>query len=117
VTDGAEFRYNVIEIDAIEGTAHQAGDGWFDLEMGITLGERKVRLEPLLADLFRRDRRWLSGALETIADERSHRAENRAKTSACACAPGSAEAGGAGAGRSVRRPGAAGRRCENAARS
>jgi SNF2 family DNA or RNA helicase len=27
-----------------------------------------VRLEPLLADLFRRDRRWLGGALEAIAD-------------------------------------------------
>ncbi|SDR28392.1 Superfamily II DNA or RNA helicase, SNF2 family [Paraburkholderia fungorum] len=64
----AEFRYNVIEIDAIDGTAHQAGDGWFDLEMGIQIGDRKVRLEPLLADLFRRDRRWLSGALESIAD-------------------------------------------------
>ncbi|EIF33822.1 DNA/RNA helicase, superfamily II, SNF2 family [Burkholderia sp. Ch1-1] len=69
VTMAPEFRYNVIEIDAIEGTAHQAGDGWFDLEMGIRIGERNVRLEPLLADLFRRDRRWLSGALETIADD------------------------------------------------
>jgi superfamily II DNA or RNA helicase len=68
VTMAPEFRYNVIEIDAIDGTAHQAGDGWFDLEMGIRVGERNVRLEPLLADLFRRDRRWLSGALESIAD-------------------------------------------------
>ncbi len=69
VTMAPEFRYNVIEIDAIEGTAHQAGDGWFDLEMGIRIGERNVRLEPLLADLFRRDRRWLSGALESIRDD------------------------------------------------
>ncbi|SMG58894.1 DEAD/DEAH box helicase [Paraburkholderia susongensis] len=68
VTMAPEFRYNVIEIDAIDGTAHQAGDGWFDLEMGIRVGERNVRLEPLLADLFRRDRRWLNGALETIGD-------------------------------------------------
>jgi superfamily II DNA or RNA helicase len=68
VTMAPEFRYNVIEIDAIEGTAHQAGDGWFDLEMGIRIGERNVRLEPLLADLFRRDRRWLNGALDSIAD-------------------------------------------------
>jgi hypothetical protein len=68
VTMAPDFRYNVIEIDAIDGTAHQAGDGWFDLEMGIRVGERTVRLEPLLADLFRRDRRWLSGALESIAD-------------------------------------------------
>lgn len=69
VTMAPEFRYNVIEIDAIDGTAHQAGDGWFDLEMGIRIGERNVRLEPLLADLFRRDRRWLGGALEAIADD------------------------------------------------
>ncbi|MEN8505500.1 MULTISPECIES: DEAD/DEAH box helicase [Paraburkholderia] len=69
VTMAPEFRYNVIEIDAIDGTAHQAGDGWFDLEMGIRIGERNVRLEPLLADLFRRDRRWLGGALDSIADE------------------------------------------------
>ncbi|MFM0737524.1 DEAD/DEAH box helicase [Paraburkholderia xenovorans] len=69
VTMAPEFRYNVIEIDAIDGTAHQAGDGWFDLEMGIRIGERNVRLEPLLADLFRRDRRWLGGSLEAIADD------------------------------------------------
>ncbi|MGF6853529.1 hypothetical protein OKW29_002416 [Paraburkholderia sp. CI3] len=69
VTMAPEFRYNVIEIDAIDGTAQQAGDGWFDLEMGIRVGERNVRLEPLLADLFRRDRRWLSGALERIRDD------------------------------------------------
>jgi superfamily II DNA or RNA helicase len=69
VTMAASFRHNVIEIDAIEGTARQAGDGWFDLEMGITLGERTVRLEPLLAGLFRSDRRWLGGALESIADD------------------------------------------------
>lgn len=69
VTMAPEFRYNIIEIDAIDGTAQQAGDGWFDLEMGIRIGERKVRLEPLLADLFRRDRRWLGGSLEAIADD------------------------------------------------
>ncbi|MFP3186715.1 MAG: DEAD/DEAH box helicase, partial [Paraburkholderia sp.] len=69
VTIAPAFRHHVIEIDAIEGTARQAGDGWFDLEMGITLGDRTVRLEPLLAGLFRRDRRWLGGALETIDDE------------------------------------------------
>ncbi|MDE1182540.1 DEAD/DEAH box helicase [Paraburkholderia sp.] len=63
------FRYNVIDIDEIDGVATQARDGWFDLEMGIALGERKVRLEPLLANLFRRDKRWLGGNLDTIADD------------------------------------------------
>jgi superfamily II DNA or RNA helicase len=69
VTIAPAFRHRVIEIDAIEGTAHQAGDGWFDLEMGIAVGERTVRLEPLLAGLFRRDRRWLGGALDSIDDD------------------------------------------------
>jgi superfamily II DNA or RNA helicase len=64
-----EFRFNVIAIDAIEGSVREAGDGWFDLDMGITVGDRTVRLEPLLQELFRRDRRWLSGGLEHIQDE------------------------------------------------
>ena len=103
VTMAPTFRHNVIEIDAIEGTARQAGDGWFDLEMGITLGDRTVRLEPLLADLFRRDRRWLGGGLETIDDEEdidltTDRAERLAP------ARGPAQTRGARAGRSVRRP-------------
>jgi superfamily II DNA or RNA helicase len=62
------FRHNVIEIEAIDGNLHQSGDGWFDVEMGITVNGRPVRLEPLLADLFQRDRRWLSGQLEAISD-------------------------------------------------
>jgi superfamily II DNA or RNA helicase len=69
VTMAPSFRHHVIEIDAIEGTARRTGDGWFDLEMGISLGDRTVRLEPLLAGLFRRDRRWLGGALEAIDDD------------------------------------------------
>jgi len=69
VTMGEAFRFNVIEIDNIDGMVRHSGDGWFDLEMGITVGDRTVRLEPLLAELFRRDRRWLSGALESIADD------------------------------------------------
>jgi len=64
-----EFRHNVIEIEAIDGSLRQTGDGWFDVEMGITVNGRTVRLEPLLADLFRRDERWLSGRLDTIADD------------------------------------------------
>lgn len=63
------FRHNVIEIEAIDGALRRSGDGWFDVEMGIAVNGRTVRLEPLLADLFRRDARWLSGKLDTIADD------------------------------------------------
>ena len=64
-----EFRYNVIPIDAIDTSVREADDGWFDLGLGITVGDRAVPLEPLLTDLFKRDTRWLSGGLEQIADQ------------------------------------------------
>ncbi len=64
-----EFRHNVIEIDGIEGSLRQTDEGWFDVEMGITVNGEKVRLEPLLASLFVRDGRWLSGQLDSIADD------------------------------------------------
>jgi hypothetical protein len=63
-----DCRFNVIDIDGIDGIARQAGDGWFDLELGISVNGRTVRLEPLLIELFQRDRRWLGGQLESIAD-------------------------------------------------
>ena len=63
-----EFRFNVVEIDGIDGVVRPGSDGWFDLELGIAVGDRTLRLEPLLAELFRRDARWLGGQLDTIAD-------------------------------------------------
>lgn len=63
------FRFNATEIDEIDGALHPAGDGWFDVEMGITIHDRKVRLEPLLAELFLHDTRWLSGKLDAIVDD------------------------------------------------
>jgi len=63
------FRFNVIEIEQIDGELRQGVDGWFDVEMGISVDQRTVRLEPLLAELFQRDARWLDGALESIADD------------------------------------------------
>jgi superfamily II DNA or RNA helicase len=68
VNMAGEFRHNVVEVDTIEGAAISTGDGWFDLDMGITVGERTLRLDPLLADLFRRDRRWLGGLIDSIPD-------------------------------------------------
>lgn len=63
------FNFNVVEIDVIDGRLDEAADGWFDMEMGIVVADRTVRLEPLLAELFQRDRRWLAGDLDTIADD------------------------------------------------
>jgi hypothetical protein len=64
----ADFRFNVVHVDGIDGRIKPAADGWFDLEMGIDVAGRRVPLEPLLAELFERDRRWLGGALESIVD-------------------------------------------------
>ena len=64
-----DFTWNVSEVDAIEGRAIQGEDGWFDLELAMKIGRRRVRLEPLLAKLFARDRRWMSGNLSLIDDD------------------------------------------------
>ncbi|TCG05382.1 helicase [Paraburkholderia steynii] len=61
-------RLNFVEIDAIDGEIREAGEGWFDVEMGVTVDGRTVRLEPLLVSLFRREPRWLSSRRDTIAD-------------------------------------------------
>jgi superfamily II DNA or RNA helicase len=63
------FRFNVVEIEHIEAAVTDAGDGWFDLDMGIRVEDRRVSLQPLLGELFRRDPRWLTGGLESIRDE------------------------------------------------
>ncbi|KND54620.1 putative helicase [Candidatus Paraburkholderia kirkii] len=59
-------RFDLVEIEQIDTIAHAAGDGWFDLELGITVDQERVCLEPVLAELFARDRRWLSGAIDAI---------------------------------------------------
>nr|WP_061122510.1 DEAD/DEAH box helicase [Caballeronia catudaia] len=61
-------RFDTVEIEQIEARAHAAGNDWFDIELGITVEDRRVRLEPLLADLFARDRRWLNGSIDAIDD-------------------------------------------------
>nr|WP_309243189.1 MULTISPECIES: DEAD/DEAH box helicase [unclassified Caballeronia] len=61
-------RFDSVEIETIDTLAHATDNGWFDLELGITVDAERVRLEPLLADLFARDRRWLDGSLDTIDD-------------------------------------------------
>ncbi|SAL39037.1 DEAD/DEAH box helicase [Caballeronia concitans] len=61
-------RFDAIEVEAIEGVAHASDAGWFDLELGITVEKRPVRLEPLLADLLQRDSRWLNGGVDVIDD-------------------------------------------------
>ena len=71
VTMASDSRFNVIDIDAIDGVAHQRNDGWFGLELGINVNGRTVRLEPLLLELFRRDSRWRKGRLDQIADDES----------------------------------------------
>jgi superfamily II DNA or RNA helicase len=69
VSMSGEFRFDVIEIDDIDAAAHEVPGGWFDLELGIAVAGRTIRLEPLLEDLFKRDRRWLGGAFDAIPDD------------------------------------------------
>jgi superfamily II DNA or RNA helicase len=54
-----DFRHHVIEVDGWEAELLDAGNGWFDLDMGILVEGERLPLAPLLAGLFRRDPRWL----------------------------------------------------------
>lgn len=63
-----DFTWNVTDIESIDGRAVQGTDGWFNLEMAVSVGHRQVSLLPLLAGLLQRDRRWLSGDLSSIPD-------------------------------------------------
>ncbi|MDR5814470.1 DEAD/DEAH box helicase [Caballeronia sp. LZ033] len=71
-------RFDRVEIDEIDATARASEDGWFDLELGIMVEAERVRLEPLLAELFARDRRWLNGSIDMIDDR--HAIEFRTQT-------------------------------------
>jgi superfamily II DNA or RNA helicase len=64
-----DFTWNVTEIAEIAGRATQDQDGWFNLELEANVGRRQVRMQPLLAGLFQKDRRWFSGNLNQIPDE------------------------------------------------
>ncbi|MDR5737524.1 DEAD/DEAH box helicase [Caballeronia sp. LZ016] len=61
-------RFDAIEVEAIDAVARASDAGWFDLELGITVEQRPVRLEPLLAELLQRDSRWLNGGMDAIDD-------------------------------------------------
>lgn len=64
-----DFTYGLIEVDDIDGVVLPSDGKWFDLEMGIAVGDQTIRLEPLLATLFLRDRRWLEGGIDNIKDQ------------------------------------------------
>lgn len=69
VTVSRNFRHNIVRIDSIDGIVRAGAEGWLDIEMGIKVGGHTIRLEPLLADVFANDRRWLNGRLEEIGDD------------------------------------------------
>lgn len=54
----SDFRHHFVEVDSWDATLVDAGNDWFDLDMGIVIEGERVPLAPLLAALFRRDGRW-----------------------------------------------------------
>jgi superfamily II DNA or RNA helicase len=64
----AAFSLQIVEVDDVMGHLELQDDGEFIAEMGVQIGERVVRLEPLLVSLFKSDKRWLSGNLDSIDD-------------------------------------------------
>jgi superfamily II DNA or RNA helicase len=68
-----DFQHACQEIDAWHGDLQEEeGGGWFNLAMGIEVAGQQLALQPLLSELFARDKRWLAqGGLDTIPDTES----------------------------------------------
>ncbi len=54
-----DFRHHVLAVEHWEAELLEAESGWFNLDMGIIVEGERLPLAPLLAELFRRDPRWL----------------------------------------------------------
>ena len=66
------FRHNVHLVQHWEATVDESRPGWFELDMGIVVDGNRMPLAPLLATLFKRDRRWLDARqLAAIDDDES----------------------------------------------
>lgn len=53
------FRHHYWEVESWEAQVQEGSGGWLDLDMGVVVEGERLPLAPLLADLFRRDARWL----------------------------------------------------------
>jgi superfamily II DNA or RNA helicase len=65
----AGFRHHSVEISAWEADIDEDENGWFSLDMGIVVENRRMPLAPLLHELFQHDTRWLDAdKLKRIPD-------------------------------------------------
>lgn len=54
VTVEDDFTRNVTDIEGIDGQVVQGNDGWFNVDLTVNVGQRQVRMQPLLAGCFNR---------------------------------------------------------------
>lgn len=65
-----QFRHHYQTVSSWHVDIQPNQDGWLDLDLGITVDDRRVDLGKLLTELFARDPRWLTpGGLSMIADD------------------------------------------------
>ena len=64
-----DFRHHFLEVDVWEAEVTETENGWFDVDLGIVVEGQRLPLAPLLAELFRKDPRWLDAKkLKRIGD-------------------------------------------------
>ena len=64
------FRHYSLEVESWQAEISETESGWFSLDMGIIVDGERIPLTPLLANLFRRDARWLDLAkISQIRDD------------------------------------------------
>ena len=57
-----DYRHHILEAESWEADLEEEGNGWFKLDLGILVEGQRLSLAPLLAELFRREPRWLDAA-------------------------------------------------------
>ncbi|MFA7239410.1 MAG: DEAD/DEAH box helicase [Sulfuricellaceae bacterium] len=64
-----DFRHFTLEVESWQADVAENEPGWFDLDMGVVVEGKRLPLVPLLADLFKRDPRWLIAAQLALIDD------------------------------------------------
>ena len=68
----AGFRHHRVIVDDWILEVEETDGGWFNLDLGVEVDGKRLPLAPLLADVFKRDARWLDkDAVRKIPDDAS----------------------------------------------
>ncbi|OON39166.1 helicase [Izhakiella australiensis] len=64
-----DFTWNRSDIEAVSGRVSQRENGYFEIGLEASIGQRRMALLPMMPHLLEQDSRWRGGDLNAIPDE------------------------------------------------